>query len=200
MKNQVLSLMSRVGFVGVCLALAAFTANAESAIFWQFKDSPIATKGGTPTSAEALGANGIRVKAISGEQSAYLSLYGGADTGWEALGDVLYVDKDTGWIVDPLFAGLGTDYATDGVKFMIELGNYNFDLVPDQPEWSVLAYSSLAEYSALRNAEMIVEMADYAKPAVQWDGGSYTSVPEPTGGMLTLFGLAMLALRRRRGV
>lgn len=194
----------RMSLVGLCLtlSLAFCPAKAEMALFWQFADSPITAKDGTTVKASELSwqdltVNGIRVKATSGEVSQYLNLYGGSGTDLEPLGDFLYMDSDTGWIVDPLMAGLGVDYARNGVSFSIELGNLDFDT----EAWTALACSSPEDYENLRLGEMIVEMtADVAIPALPWTGGDYSTVPEPTGGLLTLVGVAALALRRRRGV
>lgn len=208
MKNQVLSLMSQVRLVGACLAgaLLAFSSAADQALFWTFQDAAVKTYEGTTVHAKDLklgdmGVNAIRVKAIDDTASKYLDLYDSIGPGVESFGNIRGLDADTNWIVDPLFAGFGEEYAKAGVKFVIELGNWNLDIedFDDDSAWSVLASGSLTDYSTLLSAQYIQDLAAEDIPPMIWNGGSFT-VPEPTGGMLTLLGLAMLALRRRRGL
>ena len=205
MKNQVLSLMSQVRLVGACLAvtLLAFSSAADQALFWTFQDAAVKTYEGTTVHAADLklgdmGVNAIRVKAIDGAASTYLALYDSIGPGVESFGNIRGLDADTNWIVDPLFAGFGEGYAKEGVQFVIELGNWNLDIedFDDDSAWSVLASGSLTDYSTLLSAQYIQDMTSADLPPLPWNGGSFT-IPEPTGGMLTLLGLAMLALRRR---
>ena len=54
-------------------------------------------------------------------------------------------------------------------------------------------------YTQLANAGYIHPKFDLNPPASMiWTPGSFQAVPEPSGGLLTLMGVALLALRRRR--
>ncbi len=76
-------------------------------------------------------------------------------------------------------------------SFIVEIGNIYND------SWTTVAQSSAVTYSLL---------ADYIQPTFSidpgtlpaWTPGQFTAVPEPSGGLLTMMGLALLALRRKR--
>ena len=77
-------------------------------------------------------------------------------------------------------------------SFIVELGN----IVGD--EWTTIATSEASTYSELKN-DYIHPTYDMTPSAWQiWTPTSFTAVPEPSGGLLTALGLALLALRRRR--
>lgn len=63
----------------------------------------------------------------------------------------------------------------------------------------VLAYSDAISYSDAVAAGYITTMSQFdVGSANLWSASSFTAVPEPTSGMMVLFGMAALALRRRR--
>lgn len=76
-------------------------------------------------------------------------------------------------------------------SFIVEIGNIYND------SWTTVAQSAAVTYSLL---------ADYIQPTFSidpgtlpaWTPGQFTAVPEPSGGLLTMMGLALLALRRKR--
>ena len=77
-------------------------------------------------------------------------------------------------------------------SFIVELGN----IVND--EWTTIATSDARSYSSLQN-DYIHPTYDMTPSALQiWTPTSFTAVPEPSGGLLTALGLALLALRRKR--
>ena len=77
-------------------------------------------------------------------------------------------------------------------SFIVEIGN----IVGD--EWTTIAASKASAYSELQN-NYIHPTYDLTPSAWQiWMPTSFTAVPEPSGGLLTLLGLAVLALRRKR--
>ena len=77
-------------------------------------------------------------------------------------------------------------------SFIVEIGN----IVDDN--WTTIATSKPAQYSELKN-DYIHETFDMSPSALKiWTPASFTAVPEPSGGLLTALGLAMLALRRKR--
>ena len=110
------------------------------------------------------------------------------------------VDFDDGSISGYWGAGVPTgnqspsgDYSagTPEYCFTIEIGNIDAD-----DNWTTVAASATVAYSAL--ADYIHETFDMNPPTSEvWTPTSF-AVPEPSGGMLTAIGLALLALRRKR--
>ena len=189
-------------FAGLVLIFACFasqTGVAEEALLWRFNDPDIATLSGESVKAGAVVGpdgktiNAIRMKAVDGDTSSYLQLYASNGSEFKSLGDALAMPSEDGWALEPLYAGLGESYAREGVQFMVELGAYG-----GVNDWTVLAYGTLADYSALLS-EHIQEMSATASAKFAWDGGAY-SIPEPSGAMLLLLGGALLSLRRKRHV
>lgn len=77
-------------------------------------------------------------------------------------------------------------------SFIVELGN----IVND--EWTTIASSGSRSYSELQN-DYIHPTYDMTPSSWQiWTPAAFTAVPEPSGGLLTALGLALLALRRKR--
>ena len=194
--------MKRI-LLGLVLA-ASVVAFGEEALLWEFTD-PMMTgwwfermkaKDAKDLQGNHLNINAARVKAISGGTETYLELYAGQDTTFEPLGTALAMSEN--WIIDPLYAGLGT--SSEGfqdVQYMIELGNYTGE---GENGWVAMACSSLADYNTLKSGGQIMEMQSYASPASSaWNGGAY-AIPEPTSGLLTLLGCALMAIRRKRMV
>ena len=186
MKNLV------IGFCFAAFGLAPLAGSAEEALFWRFDDPTVVRYHGDPISAHEIeGVNAIRVKAVDGGVESYLRLYAGDGTGFADLGDALAMSDN--WMIEPLYAGLG-EYSREGVKFMIEVGAY---AGPDS--WTALAYGSLADYGELVADYHIQEMTPLAMPATAWSGGVFM-IPEPTGGLLMVFGFALLGLKRKKEV
>ena len=193
MKNLV------IGCCFMALGLAPLAGSAEEALLWCFNDpymtswqySRVKAKDAVDLDGNPYNMNVIRVKAVDGDTSAYLTLYAGDGAGYMDLGDALAMSDN--WLVEPLYAGLG-DYSREGVQFMIELGTY---AGPD--DWTAYAYGSLADYGKLLADHHIQEMTDVAVPSTPWEGGAF-AIPEPTGASLLVWGLAVLGLRRKRRV
>ena len=76
-------------------------------------------------------------------------------------------------------------------SFIVEIGN-----VSDGSGWTTVATSAAASYSALQQYIQSYNLGP-SQPAV-WMPGSFQAVPEPSGGLLTAMGLALLALRRKQ--
>ena len=77
-------------------------------------------------------------------------------------------------------------------NFIVELGN-----VTEESGWTTVATSSAAaSYTELMQYIQSYSLSP-SQPAI-WKTGSFQAVPEPSGGLLTLMGVALLALRRRR--
>ncbi len=125
------------------------------------------------------------IAATDGGESSYLTL---ADNDGNALGTKLLwsgyesPDSKTGPTTNPTYADI-SGYASEAFSFFVELYNENSEKV---------AVTSPVAFSALQN---------FIYSNMNQTGVSqYTfhAVPEPTSGILWLFGAAILALRRRR--
>lgn len=111
----------------------------------------------------------------------------------------LYATKDG--VADKKIGALKIDnsqeyYAVDvssygGYSFYIELVNYNSGAK------DVLGYGDTISYDQMVEKGYILETPLTITSANIWHGGSYVA-PEPTSGLLMLFGLAGLALKRRK--
>ncbi len=85
------------------------------------------------------------------------------------------------------------DYSagTPEYNFIVELGN-----IDASDNWTTLAQSAAAAYSSL--GDYIHETFDINPGQIAvWTPTQFT-VPEPSGGLLTIVGFAVLALRRKR--
>ena len=172
------------------LACAAFTASAEDSFLYWMVDVG---------STENYKFNYATIKAAneSGSTSGYLSLYGSDSA--EPLGTKLYaanygVDKK----YDPgsttgygAFAGVG-GYGM-GSRFLVELWT---DGATASDPANRVAFGWLT-YDAVKDS---IFSAGNMSGASAFTVGSTMLVPEPTGGLLTLLGLAVLALRRKQKV
>ena len=77
-------------------------------------------------------------------------------------------------------------------SFIVELGN-----IDSSDNWTTVATSAAKAYSDL--ADYIHQTFDINPGQLAvWTPTQFTAVPEPSGGLLTLMGVALLALRRRR--
>ena len=135
-----------------------------------------------------------RVRVIGGEADTFLDLYSSPTT---STPGEYGIDFDT-------FGGVWGAGTPDGIQsaissgspeysFIIELGN-----VTDS-DWTTVAQSSTMTYTQLANAGYIRPTFNINVPSAQiWTPAQFQSVPEPSGGLLTLMGVALLALRRKR--
>lgn len=90
--------------------------------------------------------------------------------------------------LSPIFA---YSAGTPEYRFIVEIGN-----VTEASGWTTVATSAAATYSELQQYIQSFNLGP-SQPAV-WTPTQFQSVPEPSGGLLTLMGVALLALRRRR--
>lgn len=96
-------------------------------------------------------------------------------------------------------AAINLDQLSDAsaYSYYIELINYNetsqtYDVVGTSKA-SPATYTSLVQSNFIDVGNMGLPMT----PATVWHGGTY-SVPEPTSAMLVMFGMGLLALKRKR--
>ena len=141
-----------------------------------------------------------RVRVTGGDitQDTFLDLYipgYGLDEGGGEYG-VVFGDAGGYW-----GAGVPTgnqspsgDYSagTPEYSFIVELGN-----IDSRDNWTTVATSAAKAYSDL--GDYIHETFDINPGQIAvWTPAQFTVVPEPSGGLLTLMGVAVLALRRKR--
>lgn len=106
------------------------------------------------------------------------------------LGDttaqVLTPDQFTG---ARIAAELPADYATAGYSYWIELYSATYELVARD----YIASGTLDDYISQSES-----YSDWMSQGTPQYSGSYTSVPEPSSGLMLLVGAALLSLRRKK--
>ena len=194
------------------LAAAILTAGVASAeddvLYWMIDDSATVTKtDGTevgvseflsnPVEGSAFAAR-IRVTGGSITEDTFLDLYVpgyGVDVGGGEYG-VVFSNIGGYWgsgVPTGNQSPLGSYSAgSPEYSFIVELGN-----IDSSDNWTTVATSAATAYSDLGN--YIHQSLDVnPQSAAVWTPGSFQAVPEPSGGLLTMMGLAFLALRRKR--
>ena len=169
--------ISRLALVAV-VALFVHAASAEEEVLYFQIDDPTFTDGtGKPTY------NYVMVALSDGgtppnSSGNYLTLYGGGGT---AQGQALSKESTA-----PVYVGLG-DSPTDSILF---------ELWFDSPEgsWERVAYHS----ASLNDLRAYIAQGMSMGGATPYRVHDFMPVPEPTSGLLTLVGAAILALRRKR--
>lgn len=120
------------------------------------------------------------------------SSYGGGDYNaailWGGQGDSFSQVSDIEQVPDSFLTPV-----TAGYSYYIELVNYNVG----SGSYSSVATSETVTYTG-QAKDYFVSSLDYTIPPIAWGGGSFSSIPEPTGGLLMLWGVSLLALRRKR--
>lgn len=106
----------------------------------------------------------------------------GTESGLATGGSTAYADLNK----------LGEDYRA--YSFAIELGNYS----EETGDWLLAATSEKWDYGRLYESGYIQDQLAIPDQG-SWAGGTYT-IPEPTSGLLMLFGCSLLALRRRKNL
>lgn len=197
--------------IAACAAVA-LTASVASAgddvLYWMVDSSATVEKDGVTTSVSSFFENytapegsafAARVRVTGGDitQDTFLDLYipgYGLDEGGGEYG-VVFGDAGGYW-----GAGVPTgnqspsgDYSagTPEFSFIVELGN-----IDSSDNWTTVATSASATYSSL--ADYIHETFNINPGQIAvWTPAQFTAVPEPSGGLLTLMGVALLALHRK---
>lgn len=184
------------------LATAAAVA-AEGEVLWWMVGPDFGsitaknTEDGTETTADALGVTDVRVRYESGDgTSGYLSFFGLNEDG-----SVSVYDGSTG-LGGESGMGLPAEYFGDlsglsgaSYSFVVELGNYaDGRWTHTSMESEKVSYDTLVAQKHITSWKN--DAPSYGTP---WVPGNYSVVPEPTSGLLTVLGIAFLALRRRRG-
>ncbi len=207
-------LFDRLALVAAALLTVGVSSAAENdVLYWMVDDSASVkrTDGTTATISEYFASPDV---AVSGsEYAARVRVTGGGIQ----EGQDVFLDLYTGSGVDEGGGYWGVDFSDDsgywgaGVptgnqspsgdysagtpeySFIVELGNIN----SDDYSWTTVAKSAAATYSSLGDYIHKTFDLNPGQTAV-WTPGSFQAVPEPSGGLLTLMGVALLALRRKR--
>ena len=175
------------------LALVALTACvglADQALYWMVSNPVIESFAGqsTGTASSYDNIDGARIKVSgNGVDNVYLGLwFDGASTAEvNAMADVSLGSSFATW------ADLGT-YGTSDYSFTVELGNWT------SGDWYAVANGTTTSYNDLVSRGYVSTQGVISAPTFgAWDGGTFT-IPEPSSGLLALFGAALLGLRRKR--
>lgn len=189
------------------LTTGVATAGENDVLYWMIDGSATVEKDGETSSVadffdnyaapegSAFAAR-IRVTGESITEDTFLDLYvpgSGVDVGSGEYG-VVFSTVGGHW-----GAGVPTgnqsplgDYGSPEYSFMIELGN-----IDSSDNWTTVATGAATSYSSLGDYIHATFDINPGQTAA-WTPGQFTAVPEPSGGLLTLMGIALLALRRKR--
>lgn len=190
------------------VVLTVRVASAEEGVLYWMVGSDATVSGGGPDSqgikaylkiyeAATEGSwSAARVRVIGGESDMFLDLYdgdGGTTSGEYGVEFDTFEGVWGAGVPDGVQASISS--GTPEYSFIIELGN-----VTDADGWTTVAQgTSTMTYTQLVDAGYIHPSFDIKPPeSAIWTPGSFQAVPEPSGGLLTLMGVALLALRRRR--
>lgn len=169
-------------FVGVVAATAQ-----ASYLMWQVDAADVGD----------FSANAVRIAYSTDDgktAEGYLTLQEVGDAGLESFGQVATLNGSDGVGTPMLYADV-TSYTSDAYSFFIELINYNSASEP--PTIQTVAVSQSETYANLTDKGFTSDSMIPTVPTAVWHGGTY-SVPEPTSAMLVMFGVGLLALKRKR--
>jgi hypothetical protein len=197
--------LARIAALAATILTTGVASAEDDVLYWMIDDSATVTKtDGTevgvseflsnPVEGSAFAAR-IRVTGESITEDTFLDLYvpgygidvGSGECGVEfsTVGGYWGSGVPTG-NQSPLGSFSAAEYS-----FIIELGN-----IDSSDNWTTVATSAATAYSDL--ADYIYQAFDLSpSPAAVWTPTTF-NVPEPSGGLLTMMGLALLALRRKR--
>lgn len=188
--------------LGLSIAVAAMSSQA-SYLYWQVTDTMVT-------------ADTCLSKLASDETASYVARLRAGTVGTDASSFSTYMAggtfkagvQDTGFALGTFNQAASLSVA-DGGAMKVDLGTiaqdqdaqlYYVEILKwdsANKEFTQVAVSQMKSYANLSNEGYIgTEMKDIPNIAI-WAGSGY-AVPEPTGGMLVLMGLAFLGLKRRR--
>ena len=205
--------LARIAALAAALLTTGAALAEEDVLYWMVDSSATVEKNGETTSVASFFENyhapegsafAARIRVTGGDitegQDVFLDLYipgYGIDEGggyWV----VEFGDAGGYW-----GAGVPTgnqspsgDYSagTPEYSFIVELGN-----IDASDNWTTVATSATKTYSELASAQYIHQTFDLNPSTLAvWTPIVFTAVPEPSGGLLTALGLALLALRRKK--
>ena len=172
--------------IAICAVALSMGAFADSYLYWMLAEpSTWSWENSKQPQSYATAKIGV-MNNSTGLNVGYLNLYTGGVS--IASGSVEATEFGT----SGLLANLGS-FASSGYSYYIELFN---DKSVSVGHSSTLNYASAASYitSSLPSTSALPDSA--------WSPTAFTTaaIPEPTSGLLMLFGLSALALRRKRQV
>jgi hypothetical protein len=189
-------------FLAVLFSVQCLADGDGALLWWMVKpEITVLDQDGSKTvsSAQELGVTDVRVRYISDEgATGYLSFYGLNSDGES----VSYYDGSNGMGAE-LGIGLPASYFGDlstlsgtQYSFVLELGNY------ENGSWArTTMVSESKSYSELLANHHISQWDIMDMPEGRgWNPGFYSVVPEPSSGLLTMLGISLLALRRKRRI
>ena len=206
--------LARIAALAAALLTTGAALAEEDVLYWMVDSSATVEKNGQTTSVASFFENygalegsafAARIRVTGGSiqegQDVFLDLYipgHGVDEGGGYRG-VEFGDAGGYW-----GAGVPTgnqspsgDYSagTPEYSFIVELGN-----IDSSENWTTVATSATKTYSELASAQYIHQTFDLNPSTLAvWTPTQFTAaVPEPSGGLLTALGLALLALRRKK--
>ena len=199
--------LARIAALAATILTTGVASAEDDVLYWMIDDSATVTKtDGTevgvseflsnPVEGSAFAAR-IRVTGESITEDTFLDLYvpgSGVDVGSGEYG-VVFSTVGGYWgsgVPTGNQSPLGSYSAgSPEYSFIIELGN-----IDSSDNWTTVATSAATAYS---------DLADYIYPSFDLKPSSMAvwtpttfNVPEPSGGLLTAMGLALLALRRKQ--
>ena len=206
--------LARIAALAAALLTTGAALAEEDVLYWMVDSNAKVEKNGETTSVASFFENygapegsafAARIRVTGGSiqegQDVFLDLYipgYGVDVGGGYWG-VEFGDAGGYW-----GAGVPTgnqspsgDYSagTPEYSFIVELGN-----IDSSENWTTVATSATKTYSELASAQYIHQTFDLNPSTLAvWTPTQFTAaVPEPSGGLLTALGLALLALRRKK--
>lgn len=169
MKNLVKS-------IAVAAAMVfATSVYADSYLYWMLEDTATGDFSGEWDYAKI---KAVKTSPSYDPYAAGTYLCYGDDTG----ADAQKYEKNVGDDIYEMYSKVGSEYLNGDYGFVIEL----YD---SENGW--LGQSGVTAFNA-------ANIVDSLNPASEATFGDFTAVPEPTGGLLALLGMAALALRRRQ--
>lgn len=165
--------MKRFALILFCMLIAG-TAQAYY-LYWQIQSDP----GG-------ISAEYAQIVAVDGGGNETILKLADSTTGETTDVDLFELPTDKSWI------DLGQLVSESSYSFYVELINYN----SATENFDIVGLSETKSYSDL-SAHISTDINII--PASVWHGSGYM-IPEPTTGMLVMFGFGLLALKRREKV
>ena len=206
-----MSMLRRYAVFAVLALLLPFAAAAgeSDVLYWMVStaDSTVDMRDGS--SPQGLAAY-IASFGSSADIAARVRVAGGTE---DTFLDLYYPGTD-GYSLEPGDLGVDLDYfgaATSGIKspvgsysagspeysFIVEIGNVVWSDGGNSGSWTTIAKSEAASYAMLGDYIAKTLSVDIPHGGV-WSPTAFTAVPEPSSGLLTLLGMALVALRRKR--
>ena len=198
---------STVLSIAAALLAAVSFAGDNDVLYWMVDTGAnVTSQDGTTTStvadflagysqpADSSFAARVRVSGDGVSDDTFLDLfYPGDGDYFRELGD-LGVELD--YLSESAMQSPLGSYGSPEYSFIVEIGNVVWSDGGSSGTWTTLATSEATSYSDLGRFITQTLSLDIPQSAA-WAQPSFAAVPEPSGGLLLVMGVAILALRRR---